>query len=451
MAYGGEDMEMMGEFDHPIERYARVEEDAKLAETTFREINEDYIPYPEIPVTNDVDLPPNWVATDVEESGGPQTQIAVEDFKAYMRTTGKLSREPSKNLNFRYNSRTKDLEVQYPNKSGKLEWWRLTTDSNKNKFYAPSKYPKGLQVELGLLSAKPPELTAKQRQPLEVAKERIIASRSDNIDQDANVAVNALNEAVQSIGTNTDGIPMRELEAFDKGAQRTRGALADEVAKINEVKDHIATRKQKINRPDIDEATREVEVRELQKLEDELTARLEVASGHRETLRGQINRICETIDRVLNTDTTLAERIKTLFREQGVTIASLLTALGFIISTIVLSITHSVGAIIPNPPAPIPPAPKPTPPEPTPPEPTPPEPQPSGVKEWFKKQLQKLGEWLKALAGKAAAALPGIIGSAVSWLLKTAGGVAVWLAKHLWAIVVALVAAALIAVKELIH
>src|SRR6218665_352173 len=284
MAYGGEDMEMMGEFDHPIERYARVEEDAKLAETTFREINEDYIPFPEIPVTNDVDLPPNWVATDVEESGGPQTQIAVEDFKAYMRTTGKLSREPSKNLNFRYNSRTKDLEVQYPNKSGKLEWWRLTTDSNKNKFYAPSKYPKGLQVELGLLSAKPPELTAKQRQPLEVAKERIIASRSDNIDQDANVAVNALNEAVQSIGTNTDGIPMRELEAFDKGAQRTRGALADEVAKINEVKDHIASRKQKINRPDIDEATREVEVRELQKLEDELTARLEVASGHRETL-----------------------------------------------------------------------------------------------------------------------------------------------------------------------
>jgi len=47
-----------------------------------------------------------------------------------------------------------------------------------------------------------------------------------------------------------------------------------------------------------------------------------------------------------------------------------------------------------------------------------------------------------SLAGKATAALPEVIGAIVSWLLKTAGSVAVWLAEHLWAAVLALVAAA---------
>jgi len=43
---------------------------------------------------------------------------------------------------------------------------------------------------------------------------------------------------------------------------------------------------------------------------------------------------------------------------------------------------------------------------------------------------------------KATAALPGVIAAIVSCLFKTAGSVAVWLAEHLWAAVLALVAAA---------
>jgi len=57
----------------------------------------------------------------------------------------------------------------------------------------------------------------------------------------------------------------------------------------------------------------------------------------------QISRIQETVTRLLNDDTTLAERLRTLFLEQGVTIASLLTALGFIISTVVLAIQNTLG------------------------------------------------------------------------------------------------------------
>ena len=95
----------------------------------------------------------------------------------------------------------------------------------------------------------------------------------------------------------------------------------------------------------------------------------------------------------------------------------ILTALGFIVSTIVLAIQNAVGVT----PAPTPPTPS------------------SGGTDRVKKQLKTLAGWLKALAGKAAAALPGVIGAIVSWLLKTAGSVAVWLAENLWALAVALV------------
>ena len=117
-----------------------------------------------------------------------------------------------------------------------------------------------------------------------------------------------------------------------------------------------------------------------------------------------------------------------MFREQGVTIASVLTALGFIVSTIVLAIQNTLGGGWPTP-----------------------APAPSGrdgVTDWVKKQLKTLASWLKTLAETAAAALPGIIGAIVSWLLKTAGSVAVWLAEHLWALAVALVAAAAVYMRD---
>ena len=48
--------------------------------------------------------------------------------------------------------------------------------------------------------------------------------------------------------------------------------------------------------------------------------------------------------------TTLAERIRTLFREQGITIASILTAIGMAISTLVLALTGGGGGTPPSPP-----------------------------------------------------------------------------------------------------
>ena len=103
----------------------------------------------------------------------------------------------------------------------------------------------------------------------------------------------------------------------------------------------------------------------------------------------------ETISRILHEDTMLAERVRTLFREQGVTLVSILTVIGMAISTLVLALTGgaSGGSAVTLPPPPS---------------------HKGGLREWAKKTLQALGRVLAKLAGKAAVALPGIIGSIVS-------------------------------------
>ena len=52
-------------------------------------------------------------------------------------------------------------------------------------------------------------------------------------------------------------------------------------------------------------------------------------------LKNQITSFHKTIAKVLDKDTSLAEKVRTLFREQGITIASILTAIGMAIGVLV--------------------------------------------------------------------------------------------------------------------
>ena len=65
----------------------------------------------------------------------------------------------------------------------------------------------------------------------------------------------------------------------------------------------------------------------LDDLNAEKQARLEILSQNRKDLQTQVARIKQTIEKILDKDKSLAERICTLFREQGITIMSILTAL----------------------------------------------------------------------------------------------------------------------------
>ena len=204
--------------------------------------------------------------------------------------------------------------------------------------------------------------------------------------------------------TQTEGLNLRELQGLDKALQSIRGELVNNLAKLTDIDKDIAKEKRKLGETEDEINKKDIKAR-LKNLEDEKAARLEAASANKEALRGQINRIKETINKVLKEDASLGERLKTLFREQGITIISVLTAIGMIIGVIVEAVIPTNSGTV-----------------------TPPKPPSSkgGAKEWVKKQLHNLGRLLANLAGKAAAALPGVIGSIVSWLLSTTGKVINW-------------------------
>ena len=81
----------------------------------------------------------------------------------------------------------------------------------------------------------------------------------------------------------------------------------------------------------------------LDDLNTEKQARLEILSQNRKDLQTQVARIKQTIEKVLDQNTSLAERIRTLFYQQGITIFSILTALSMTTSTIALAITGVFG------------------------------------------------------------------------------------------------------------
>ena len=157
---------------------------------------------------------------------------------------------------------------------------------------------------------------------------------------------------------------------------RSRDELANNLAKLSAIDDqkskvekHSDRERRKLTETDDTEIQQDIRDRmeklkgKLSDIEFERQARLEALSTNRAALRSQINRIRETIRRLLHEDKTLAERIQTLFREQGITIASILTAIGMAISTLVLAVTGGGPGGTPSP------APKPS--------------DKGGVKEWI--------------------------------------------------------------------
>ena len=123
------------------------------------------------------------------------------------------------------------------------------------------------------------------------------------------------------------------------------------------------------------------------------------------------------IAKVLDKDTSLAEKIRTLFREQGITIASILTAIEMAIGVLIEGLmpgggggTMASGG-------------------------KPPPKDEKGLKEWIRSKLKALASLLGRLGMKAAEALPGIIGTIISWVLNKGADVVGWVSQNLWALV----------------
>ena len=169
---------------------------------------------------------------------------------------------------------------------------------------------------------------------------------------------------------------------------------------------------------DLDEQRKEVRAR-LQRFQDEQKA----ISNQMRILKGrysnQIYQIKESIMKFLDKETgTLGERIMTLFKEQGITIVSTLTALGMTLGVVIeallggtstTSTPTSQGTTTSD--------------------------KKGAAREWIKNKLKALSQLLGKLADKALASLRGIIGSILSWILNRAKEVAGWPSQNLWTLI----------------
>ena len=133
---------------------------------------------------------------------------------------------------------------------------------------------------------------------------------------------------------------MRELLGLDKQLRSIRGSLKVEVARKVELEEHIKKERRKLEEfreylGVYDDAMKKDITKRIDALNDELATRQEFINLLKGRLKNQIMSFKETIAKVLDKDTSLGEKIRTLFREQGITIASILTAIGMAIGVLV--------------------------------------------------------------------------------------------------------------------
>ena len=188
-------------------------------------------------------------------------------------------------------------------------------------------------------------------------------------------------------------LDLREFLAIDKALQSIQGELLNNTSKLTEINKHIEKDTKKLQEvgddPTYSDEQRLLYKYRLDDLNTEKQAKLEILSQNRKDLQTQVSRIKQTLEKDLDKNASLSKRIRILFNEQGITIASILTVLSMTISTIVLAITGVLGGGrgVGGP--------------------------PSKDKGTLKKWLDRLTDAFKRLAGKDTGALPAIIRSVV--------------------------------------
>ena len=232
----------------------------------------------------------------------------------------------------------------------------------------------------------------------------------------------SLTEIGADASTQTGGLTLRELQGLDKELRTISGSLRSAIAKAMAKQVDIDKENRKLEEMTNDETysdeqREEVRAR-LQRFQDEKKAindQIRILKGR---YSNQIYQIRESIMKFLDKETgTLGERIRTLFKEQGITIISILTALGMALGVLIETLLGGPSASAPTPQS------------------TTTNDKKGGAREWIKNKLKALSQLLGKLADKALASLPGIIGSILSWILNRAKEVVGWLSQNLWALI----------------
>ena len=207
---------------------------------------------------------------------------------------------------------------------------------------------------------------------------------------------------------NTD-LDMREFLGIDEALQSIEGELVNNTSKSTEINKRIKRDTKKLQEVEND-LTYTDEEHQLyrDKLDDQNTekqARLEKLPQNQKDLQTQVARIRQTIERVLDKDTSLAEIIRTLFKEQSITIFSILSVLPMAISKIVLAITGGD---------------------------SPPTEEKGVLKKWLDRLADALKRLTKNVVKELSVIAGRIFGAILSFLGKTIG----FVAENTWALIV---------------
>ena len=250
----------------------------------------------------------------------------------------------------------------------------------------------------------------------------IITKNKIATDNSMKLIETSLTEIGEDASTQTGGLTLRELEGLDKELRTISGSLRSAIAKSIAKQVDIDRENRKLEEMAndemySDEQREEVRAR-LQRFQDEQKAisdQIRILKGR---YSNQIYQIRESIMKFLDKETgTLGERIRTLFKEQGITIVSILTAVGMTIGVLIEALLGGPSTSTPTPQS------------------TTTSDKKGGAREWIKNKLKALSSLLGKLGTKLGAALPGIIGSVVTWLLNCAKEVVGWLSNNLWALI----------------
>ena len=245
----------------------------------------------------------------------------------------------------------------------------------------------------------------------------IITKNEIATDNSMKLIETSLTEIGEDASTQTGGLALRELEGLDKELRTISGSLRSAITKSIAKQVDIDRENRKLEEMANDETYSDEQ--RLQRFQDEQKAisdQIRILNGR---YSNQIYQIRESIMKFLDKEMgTLGERIRTLFKEQGITIVSILTALGMTLGVLIKALLGGPSTTS-------------TPSSQS----TTASDKKGGAREWMKNKLKALSQLSGKLADKALASLPGIIGSIISWILNRAKEVVGWLSQNLWALI----------------
>ena len=211
---------------------------------------------------------------------------------------------------------------------GNKQWQSLTNEPT-GEFLAPTALRKkfgGLNIMKGVSSLdKTPSALERSISAASKLKSELQADLQMESIPLKELSSLAENTHVKARGAsqNTD-IDIREFLGINKVLQSIQGELLNNTSKLTEINKRIKRDTKKLeeveNDPTYTDEQRQLYRDRLDDLNTEKQARLEILSQNRKDLQTQVARIKQTIEKVLDQNTSLAERIRTLFREQGITI-----------------------------------------------------------------------------------------------------------------------------------